>query len=398
MRILTFLHSFEPGGVERTALALVGEWQASGAQSLLWLGRRDGAMADRLPGGVDPIGPNPSRLPVAWFETLWMLWHLPAAVRVLQPDVLFCAGNSYSIVAGWLKWRLGCGCPPIIAKISNDLHRADMSTPVRWIYHRWLRLQGRFLDHPVAMESAMVAEIATYLGRLPADVAVIEDPSIRTDQLRLPNPAPAPARTSGRRFVAMGRLAAQKDYRLMINAFAEGCGLDDRLTIYGEGPDRAMLTALIARLELSGQVTLAGWCADPIAALAQHDIFLLSSAYEGVPAVVIEALACGLPIIATDCSASMATLLDHGQLGQIVPTGDVDALTTAIAWATPGSQHVAAAHVMASRFTVERASQAYLALFQRSMRATAADAALPLTIVPSPRRSPLPQRADQPCC
>ncbi|POA63009.1 glycosyltransferase, partial [Pseudomonas sp. DP16D-R1] len=81
-----------------------------------------------------------------------------------------------------------------------------------------------------------------------------------------------------------------------------------------EGPERRALEAQAARLGIAGSVYMPGHV-DPLDAwLAEADAFVLSSDYEGVPAVVIEALAAGLPIIATDCCCSMADLLGHGTL------------------------------------------------------------------------------------
>ena len=97
---------------------------------------------------------------------------------------------------------------------------------------------------------------------------------------------------------------------------------------------------------------------------------MLSSDYEGVPAVVIEALTSGLPVVATDCSVSMASLV--ARFGTLVPTGDASALAAAMAAQAPLSapQRTAAAVDMA-RFTVERAATAYLAVFRTAARSPA---------------------------
>ena len=80
MRILTFLHSFEPGGVERVALRLVRHWRGQGVDAPLFIGRSDGAMRAELGEGLECQLPAPSPVPIAWCETLWMIATLPSVI------------------------------------------------------------------------------------------------------------------------------------------------------------------------------------------------------------------------------------------------------------------------------------------------------------------------------
>ncbi|GLV28386.1 hypothetical protein TomTYG75_09090 [Sphingobium sp. TomTYG75] len=364
MRILTFLHSFEPGGVERVALRLVRHWKASGVDAPLFMGRADGAMRAELGEGLDCQMPKPPPVSIVWCETLWMIVTLPPAIRRLRPDLLFCAGNSYAVVAVAMKLLLGRRCPPVVAKISNDLERRDMRWPVRMFYHVWLRIQGRFIDHFVAMAEGLEAEIATLIRPGAAAISVIPDPALSREQIdRLRAAPPAPARAEGGHFIAIGRLAAQKNFALMLHGFARGAQPQDQLTIYGDGPERRALQMLADRLGLNERVAFAGHVPDPASRIAQGDILLLSSTYEGVPAVVLEALAVGVPVIATRCSAAMSALLEEGRLGYLVPVADVRALAEAIATAGQRTQDSATSLEQARRFTLEAASGTYLASF-----------------------------------
>jgi glycosyltransferase involved in cell wall biosynthesis len=370
MRILTFLHSFEPGGVERVALRLVRAWRAQGVDAPLFMGRADGAMRDEMAGGLDYEVPH-QPFSTGWIETLWMIAMLPRAIVRLRPDALFCAGNSYTIVALAMKLLLGRRCPPILAKISNDLERRDMIAPVRWLYRRWLHLHGYFIDHFIGMESPMGAEIAEAMPAAIGRTSIIADPALDEAQVMRLHHAVRPARdaqTEAIRFVAIGRLAAQKNIALMLRAFARGATALDRLTVYGGGPERAMLTTLCRDLGIEDRVELAGHVPDPASRLRDFDVFLLSSDYEGVPAVIVEALAAGLPIIATRCSVSMAALTGHGALAHLVEPGDLAEFSAAIGNAGRLRQDRAASLAQARRFTIERASHAYIACFQSIRR------------------------------
>ena len=360
MRVLTFLHSFEPGGVERVALRLNHEWLSDQVDALVVMGRTEGAMADQAMGIPYHILSS-GKVATAWWETLWMIMTLPRFIRKHRPDVLFCAGNSYSIVAVAMKFILGKQCPPVVAKISNDLARRDMPPPVRWAYHKWCRMQGRFIDHFVGMAGPTHGEICGAMAVDASCVSVIHDPAISSADIRLVDRTPS---DDGRHFISAGRLSSQKNFALLIDAFAQARQPMDRLTIYGEGPDRASLERQISRLGLAGQVDLPGFVPSISAKLEAADIFVLSSDYEGVPAVVIEALAVGLPIVATDCSISMGDLLDHGTLGTLVTPGDRKALATAMANTQRDPQKRAERRAKAAEFTVERAASAYVELFR----------------------------------
>ena len=150
LRVMTFLHSFEPGGVERVALRLHSEWTRLGIDARLVLGRDTGVQRNDWP-RLSYRTLAPRWLPTAGVETLWLIAALPGEIRRQRPDVLFCAGNTYAVVAVAMRLLLGRACPPIVAKVSNDLARIDRSRLERWAYRLWLRIQGRLVDRFVGM-------------------------------------------------------------------------------------------------------------------------------------------------------------------------------------------------------------------------------------------------------
>ena len=379
-RVMVFLHSFEPGGVERVALRLCGAW-APLLEVQLVMGRTKGVMAAEAPAGLPLhiIGSGP--LPTAGWETLWMMFVLARQIRALRPDVLFAAGNSYAVVAVAMKLLLGRRCPPIVLKISNDLGRADMPAPVRALYRLWCRVQGRLIDHFTGLAPAMATEIAAAMRVPPQRITIIDDPALgEADHARLAaigaaRPAPGPASASasasasgpgpgpGRRYVAIGRLAAQKNFARAIDAFALAARPGDTLAIIGEGSQRTRLERRISARGLAGRVSLPGH-GDAVAALAAADVFVLSSDYEALPAVVVEALASGLPVVATDCCVSMRDLV--GAFGSVVPPGDSAALAAAmVAQPLPDAPIRAAMAAAMQRFTITTGARTYAALFGR---------------------------------
>lgn len=365
MRVLTFLHSFEPGGVERIALRLVRHWREQGIDAPLFLGQNEGAMAADVGRGLAFTFPQPRRFVTVRLKTLWMILTLPRMIRESRPDILFCAGNTYAVVAVAMKVLLGRDCPPVLAKISNSLDRPDKRRLRRLAYRWWLRVQGLLLDRFVGLEMPMTGEIVENMGVPRYLVSIVPDPATSCDQIaRLRTPSGTASRPPGRHFVAVGRLVPQKNLALMLRAFAAGAHPEDRLTLIGDGPERRSLQILTERLDISGRVDFRGYVSEPATLLPQFDFLLLSSNYEGVPAVVVEALAANLWIIATDCSRSMTALLLDGELGDLVPIGNEAIFARAIKRAEPGRQVDHLSRMQAERFTIDRAANDYLAIMR----------------------------------
>ena len=365
-KILTYLHSFEPGGVERVALRLCAEWSRLGMDCPVAMGRIDGPQRATAPGLRYLVAPRPF-FSTAHFETLWMMGWLLWVIRREKPDLIFCPGNSYTIVAVVMKLLLRSACPSIVAKISNDLERTDIPQPVRGLYRTWCRVQGCLIDHFVGLAEPMRREIAEAMRIAFAKVSIINDPALSAKELSLLHAAGTEARSSrpsGRRFLAAGRCVAQKNFALLIEAFHEGSGSDDILIIVGDGPERPNLEKQIVQRGLQERILLAGHQQDMWRWFARGDIFLLSSNYEGVPAVVIEALACGMPVIATECSVSIRSLLAHQRDGSIVPVRDRSKLAKAIRAASPCSDSIFRGPAVAAQFCVARSGPEYLALFR----------------------------------
>lgn len=361
MRVLTFLHSFEPGGVERVALRLVSRWRADGVDAPLFMGRADGALQGEVAANLRFVVPRQPRIGSAWWETLWMIATLPGHIRKVIPDVLFCAGNTYTIVAVALKLILGRRCPPVVAKLSNDLARVDLPIPARALWRVWLRIQAKFIDRWIVMDAAILDDVAVHLGQVA--LTVIPDPAID----RLPPTSPARGKQEGTRYVAVGRLVHQKDHATMIRAFANIAQCSDVLTIVGDGPLRARLEQQAIRLGVAAQIVFAGHVPNAAASMRDHDVLLLSSRYEGVPAVLVEALSAGLRVVATDCSPGVRAMLGCDGAGRLPPPGDVEAFAAAITRAVEHPFDVASARQRMALFTLEAAAPHYLDAFKQAL-------------------------------
>lgn len=136
----------------------------------------------------------------------------------------------------------------------------------------------------------------------------------------------------GRNIVATGRLTYQKGFDILIEAFNKIKCKNVNLIILGEGEDRFKLEQLIEKYKLKERVYIPGFVENPFAILKGADLFILSSRYEGLPTVLIEALALNKNIISTTCSGS-TEILENGKYGYLVDINDIDALGKKIEYA-----------------------------------------------------------------
>jgi glycosyltransferase involved in cell wall biosynthesis len=131
--------------------------------------------------------------------------------------------------------------------------------------------------------------------------------------------------------LATGRLTYQKNFDLLLRAFAiVRQSIDARLIVLGEGEELAALQSLAEQLEVTDQVDFPGFVENPYSYMSAASLFVLSSHFEGLPTVLIEALQCGVPVVSTDCPSGPEEILEGGRLGTLTQPGDVSALAEAM--------------------------------------------------------------------
>jgi glycosyltransferase involved in cell wall biosynthesis len=145
-------------------------------------------------------------------------------------------------------------------------------------------------------------------------------------------PLPDETGSSRKTILAMGRLHNQKGFDLLLRAFHASALAPTgwRLRILGEGPERTSLTRLASDLGISDSVDLPGIVADPENRMHLGAIFVLSSRYEGFPNALLEAMAMGMAVIATDCPSGPAEIVEHGKNGLLVRSGSSEDLAGAL--------------------------------------------------------------------
>lgn len=315
--ILTYARDLSGGGVERAMLRLAGEWAATRRVTLV-IGSATGPLAVELDDRIDVVD-----LGAASMARLGRA--LPTIVRRLAPDGLFCPGNHYTSIAAWTKLRLRRAAPPIVAKMSNAVRRADHALPAAIAHRAWLAAHRLFLDHLVAMSPATAAEAERATG-MQRRVGIIPNPPPRARAAAVS--PPLPQLPPGRFVLGVGRLVPQKRWDRLIAALADLPDTD--LVIAGDGPGRDALLRQAAASGSAGRLHLIGHIADPLPVMARAAVVALTSDFEGVPGVLGEALSVGTPVVATDSALSIAEIVTSPALGTIVPRDDGEALVAAL--------------------------------------------------------------------
>ena len=187
----------------------------------------------------------------------------------------------------------------------------------------------------VAVSQGVAEDLRQLLDLTPNQVQVIYNPVVTSEIfLKAREPINHPwfeDNHSQPIILAVGRLNKEKDYPTLFRAFrlvrdSRPC----RLVILGEGEERQSLEQLSVRMGIKEDVYMPGFVDNPFAFMARASVFVLSSAWEGLPTVLIEALACGCPVVSTDCRSGPREILDNGRYGRLVPVGDHEALAKAI--------------------------------------------------------------------
>jgi glycosyltransferase involved in cell wall biosynthesis len=321
-----FLPTLAGGGAERVMLDLAAGAVAQGRTVDLVVGSAVGPLLHDLPAGVTCVD-------LAAPRTVAALLPLRRYLRRRRPRALLSTLEHGNVVA--LLASRGLRDVRVAVREANTASRDfDGAGPRERVVLALMRLLYRRADVVVAVSRGVADDLVEHL-RLPAGrIRVIENPVVTArlhDLATAPPPHPWFADGGAPVVLAVGRLTPQKRFDTLLRAFATARGQADlRLVVLGEGPERAALEALARELGIDAQVALPGFVDNPFAAMRHAGVFVLSSAWEGLPNALIQALALGAAVVSTDCPSGPREVLDGGELGELVPIDDAAALAVAM--------------------------------------------------------------------
>lgn len=325
--ISLLLPDLELGGGQRNLIALAAELRALGRDVELIVCNGSGPLRAAVPEDVPVVDLGRDRVRSA----------LPPLVRHLRrrrPDCLLSSIEHASVLAVVAGSVAGTGAK-VVVRVATSLRRLAgedlggrvVASLARLLYPRAAAL---VVNSPGAAD-----DLAAFLRIDRRRIAVLHNLAVSRQLAAAGSPedVPHPWLAPGEPPVvlAVGRLARVKNHRLLVDAFAVvRRTLPSRLIILGDGPERAALEAQVRRLSLEDDVDLPGFAADPAPFMRRSRVFVQSSDAEGSPNALIEALACGATVVATDCRNGPRDVLASGRYGRLTRVGDRDDLVAAL--------------------------------------------------------------------
>lgn len=327
-RIALFLPDLTGGGAERVTVNLAQGFSERGLKVDLVLIKATGPYLSQLPSEVRVIDLGTKRA----------LLSPPALIRYMRkerPVALISALHHANIAALWAK-RFSNSSTRIVVTIHNNLSLTNQhaSGARTRLMPNFLRYCFPWADEIVAVSKGVADDFAVVTGLNRGRIKTIYNPVVSAMLIKrakeaVNHPWFAPGQPPV--ILAVGRLTRQKDFPTLIRAFdVVQRTRPARLMILGEGEDRPSLEALVRQLDLNDSVCLPGFVNNPYAYLSRASVFVLSSIWEGLPTVLIEALAVGVPVVSTDCESGPREILDDGKYGRLVAVNDSIALSEAI--------------------------------------------------------------------
>lgn len=323
--ISVFFPSLRGGGAERAMILFAGELVSMGYRVDLVVLDKEGPLAELVPPGVRIVNLGAARMSKA----------IPGLIRYLRtekPYALYSTivhSNIVAIIAGFFA-----PATRIIIRESNVPVTEPKATFSRWLTFKLVPFLYPKAHAVISVSEGVKDELLQCAPGIKGKVFVCPTPVFTEEMLKLSDaPVNHPWFAPGgpEVILAAARLQPHKGFATLLEAFSKiRAERDLKLIILGEGPDRTRLEKIAADLGIKDHVDFLGFIVNPFPYMKRARLFVLSSEYEGMPNVLLQALALGTQVVATDCPSGPNEILDGGRLGILVPIKNVSALTDGI--------------------------------------------------------------------
>ena len=366
IRIAFLLPNLNGGGLERVALNLLKGMTERELSLDLVLAAVKGPYLEDVPAAVRIID----------LQTK-MDDRLKSAIKIVLPLARYLRQEKPDILVAHMVWTNAVAVMArAVARVPTKLTLVEHNNllnshqrgeqPYSNLLAAFTRLLYRQADAVVAVSQSLAQTLEIELRMLPGGVKVIYNPVVDTHLLLN---AQAPLEHSWFQadqipvLLGVGRLVVQKDFPTLIQAFALlRQKRPARLLILGEGALRSQLQTLVNELGLATDVSMPGFVKNPYSYMSRAAVFVLSSRWEGLPTVLIEAIACGCQVVSTDCPHGPSEILAGGKYGWLVPVADSETLAQAMEQALDSPIDPATLRRRSQDFSIERAVSEYLRL------------------------------------
>ena len=360
-KISVVLHDLRGGGAERMMLRIAKGMGDRGRNVDLVLVKARGEFVRDIPNTVRVVDLDSPSVASA----------IPSMVRYLRsetPAAILTALTHMNVAVTAARWLSGSKARLVLSERNQiSLKAADVRPWRQRLVYAGVRFAYPLADAVTAVSKGVANDVLAFARVKPQKVQVIYNPAFGDDLIaRSQEPLDHPWFADGQPPVvlAVGRLHHQKGFDILLEAFSavvtqKPC----RLIILGEGERREALERQAHELGITEYVQFPGFVKNPYAYMHRAALFVLSSRWEGLPGALIEAMACGCAVVATDCPSGPAEIIEDRTQGSIVPVEDSKALAAAMldALSTPRGRGVERAR----RFNTAAAVDAYLEMLEQ---------------------------------
>jgi exopolysaccharide biosynthesis WecB/TagA/CpsF family protein len=357
MRILFVFKDFKPdGGVERVQRQLADQFCHDGQQVVFFI--MNGDCADTGPAEIKQIGGSNGSGIVSICASAFTLRRIIRQQRITHVIAAKELANLCTRLA-----TLGCNCRVIYTRhAALDTAEQQLNpTLLALLYSFYLLGRGQVVTVSQGLKAGLTLRVPWGKGRINhCPNAVVTEPLLAKAASTLPAHLPS------NYLLAVGRLTEEKGFDLLLAAYAlalRQSPLPD-LILVGTGPERDALNTQAAQLDIADRVHFTGFLSNPYPLIKHAQFFVLSSRHEGLPTALIEALALGTPVLATDCDTGPRELLDNGRLGILVKANDAQALAEGILLAM-GDRDRRPVPTSVEQYGSQHAAQAYYQVWNR---------------------------------
>jgi len=331
-KIAFFFPNFEVGGAERVTLNLLQGLDRRHFDCSLVLGEKKGYYLQELPADISVAALGTQR-----FFSLFI--KLIKYFRRAEPDIFISVFPHFSLISilarnfSRAKTRIVIIEHSLFSRSAVNAQTLPRRLVARFIFPYLMKIFYRQAEAIIAVSKGVAEDIGR-ITRLKDKIKIIYNPIVNEaiyilmkENIKHPWFLSQEAPT----LLAVGRLAKAKDYPTLLRAFALVLKKEPaRLVILGEGSEKKRIEKLSRMLGISKNIAFLGLQKNPYKYMAKSSIFVLSSQQEGFSTVIVEAMACGLPVVATDCETGPREIIKQGKSGFLVPVGDYAALAKAI--------------------------------------------------------------------
>lgn len=327
-KAICIIPSMKGGGAEKVMLTLLEHFSRDKFELTLVLFEKKGEYLDLIPAGIRVLNLHKK----GKIDFLGLINRLASVFRQEKPHVIL-SFLWYANVITILAKKLSMTHIPVILTVQNFMSKVLKDQRWGWIKQLMVRLLFPSASRVATVSKGVADDLVKNFKVSLSHICIIPNPidikkikKLSSEELHHPwfdNQVPV--------IVSAGRLNRQKGFPLLLKAFARlQKEIPLRLIILGEGEERPTLESLISKLQLNPWVQLPGFIKNPYPYIKNSSIYVMTSLYEGFPVAMLEAMACGIPIVSTDCPSGPDEIITDGFNGLLVPVSNESELCSAI--------------------------------------------------------------------